>query len=164
MEAFTSLIVASVKGYTALKAFFEEQLKTSFPSQSLASEVSEESVPAVKLVLNCCPWLLCSGLHNVPVTLKMHLVPALYLENCCNICQGSHCTSTSATIPLFFLSSYLQPYEGFKLLGLQATWCFIYSNQVIYSPLRFPFHQDHSVQDLWHRYVFQHTITIHVKK
>lgn len=39
MEAFTSLIVTSVKGYTALKPLFEEQLKTSFPSQSVASEV-----------------------------------------------------------------------------------------------------------------------------
>lgn len=39
MEAFTSLIVTRVKGYIALKAFFEDQLKTSFPSQSVASEV-----------------------------------------------------------------------------------------------------------------------------
>lgn len=102
MEAFTLLIATSVKGYTALKAFFEEQLKTSFHSQSVASEVSEESVPAVKLVLNCCPWLLCSGLHNVPVTLKMHLISALYLENYCNICQPLYLHVCHNSLVAFF--------------------------------------------------------------
>lgn len=102
MEAFTLLIATSVKGYTALKAFFEEQLKTSFCSQSVVSEVSEESVPAVKLVLNCCPWLLCSGLHNVPVTLKMHLISALYLENYCNICQPLYLHVCHNSLVAFF--------------------------------------------------------------